>query len=164
MSLGAKKIKPMQGYSAYGCGLMQLGLRWDDEDTLETTRWLTLFFMPIIPLSRWRVRYAGRAQQLGPDCDETFRFDRLGPLPLDPLGVLTTALCGWALGGVAVTPSIACITTIHGGANSFQLVATFAAACWPLAVVLWVRRRWGRIVKRPPSLDLFPGGSDDRPG
>ncbi len=31
---------------------MQLGLRRDDEGELETTRWITLVFVPVIPLSR----------------------------------------------------------------------------------------------------------------
>ncbi len=75
----------MRGCSFYGTGLMQLGLRRDNEGELETTRWVTLVFVPVIPLSRWRVRYMGMASQLGPDNDESFVFRTGGAIATGPL-------------------------------------------------------------------------------
>src|SRR5262245_2383363 len=72
----------VRGWSVYGCGLMQLGLRRDWEGRLETTRWLTLFYLPLVPLSRWRVRFIQIPLPM-PKEDETFEFEPLERLPLD---------------------------------------------------------------------------------
>ena len=141
----------MRGWSFCGCGLMQLGLRWDDEGNLETTRWITLLFVPILPVSRWRVRYAGTAETLGPDDDESFLFEPIERLSLDPSGVLGTALCGWCLFGVAVGPALGCVFGIHGAADKLQMVLVFASCLWPLLVVIWVQRRCQALVQRPPG-------------
>jgi hypothetical protein len=63
----------MRGWSVFGCGVMQLGLRRDRKGGLETTRWATLCYLPLLPLSRWRVRSAGLALPQ-PLEDESFVF------------------------------------------------------------------------------------------
>jgi hypothetical protein len=129
---------------------MQLGLRRDDDGLLETTRWITLFFVPVIPLSRWRVRYVGLARQVGPDNDESFVFDPIERLTLDPYGVMRTALCGWCLFAIAVGPAVGCVFGIRR-ATTTQMAFVFGACCWPLLVILWVQRRWRAFLERPPG-------------
>src|SRR5262245_29046538 len=102
----------MRGRSVFGCGVMQLGLRRDREGGLETTRWVTLCYLPLLPLSRWRVRYAGLALPQ-PLEDESFVFERLCRLPLGAVGVLRTACCGWCLVALAVGPALACVFGIQ---------------------------------------------------
>src|SRR5581483_1477366 len=121
----------MRGCSVFGCGVMQLGLRRDHEGGLETTRWVTLCYLPLLPLSRWRVRYAGVALPQ-PLEDETFVFEPLGRLPLRAAGVLRTAWCGWCLVALAVGPALACAFGIRGAANNFEMALVFASCCWPL--------------------------------
>jgi hypothetical protein len=140
----------VRGWSFYGCGVMQLGLRRDDDDLLETTRWVTIFFVPVIPLSRWRVRYVGIARQVGPDNDESFVFDPIDRLPLDPYGVIQTALCGWCLFAIAVGPAVGCVFGIRR-ATTIQMALALGACCWPLLVTIWVQRRWRVFLERPPG-------------
>ena len=132
----------MRGWSFYGCGVMQLGLRRDDDGALETTRWITLFFAPVVPLSRWRVRYIGIAPLVGPDNDESFAFEPLDRLPLDLIGVVRTALSGWCLFAIAVGPTVACALGIRPPATTLQLALAIGSAVWPLLVTIWVQRRW----------------------
>jgi hypothetical protein len=126
---------------------MQLGLRHDEEGFLETTRWITLLFVPIVPLSRWRVRYAGTASQLGPDNDESFVFHPIDRLPLDLLGVIQTALSGYCLVAIAIGPAVGCVFAIPCPPNAIQMVFVLGTCVWPLAVTIWVERRWRAVVQ-----------------
>jgi hypothetical protein len=138
----------MRGCSVFGCGVMQLGLRRDHAGGLETTRWATLCYLPLLPLSRWRVRYAGLALPQ-PLEDESFVFEPLGRLPLGAGGVLRTACYGWCLVALAVGPALACAFGIRGAANNFEMALVFASCCWPLLVLLAVQRRRRAFLRRP---------------
>src|SRR5262245_47635014 len=98
----------MRGFSVYGCGVMQLGLCRDEEGRLETTRWVTLFYLPLLPVARWRVRYVTMALP-GPKEDETFVFAPVERLPLEAASVVWTAWCGWSLVALAIAPALLCI-------------------------------------------------------
>jgi hypothetical protein len=143
----------MRGWSVFGCGVMQLGLRRGREGGLETTRWLTLCYLPLLPLSRWRVRYAGTALP-GALEDPAFVFEPLGRLPLDAAGVLRTAGCGWCLVALAVGPALGCAFGIQGPASNFQMALVFASCCWPLLVLIAVHGRQRAVVRRkaPPAI------------
>jgi hypothetical protein len=143
----------MRGWSVFGCGVMQLGLRRGREGGLETTRWVTLCYLPVLPLSRWRVRYAGLPLPQSLE-DESFAFEPLGRLPLSAGGVLRTAWCGWCLVALAVGPALACAFGIQGAANNFEMALAFASCCWPLLVLLAVQRRRRVFVRRkaPPAI------------
>jgi hypothetical protein len=144
----------MRGWSVFGCGVMQLGLRRHHEGGLETTRWVTLCYLPLLPLSRWRVRYAGMALA-GPLEDLSFAFEPLERLPLAAGGALATACSGWCLGAPALGPALACAFGIQGPANNFQMALVFASCGWPLLVLLAVQRRWRALVQRrqtPPTI------------
>lgn len=139
----------MQGWSARGCGVMCLGLKRDFDGRLETTRWVTLLFMPVMPLSRWRVRCLGEAHPYGPEFDPSLLFDPVERLPIDVFGACWTALCGWSLGIVALAPACVCIDGVQGrAATPFELVLIFASCAWPLAVLFWVWRRWKAVVQQ----------------
>jgi hypothetical protein len=136
----------MRGFSIYGCGLMQLGLR-RDPDGLEMTRWLTVLYLPLIPLSRWRVRPAGVVFPPEHHVDESFRFYPVERLPLGVLGVLQTAVAGWLLVAVAVAPAIVCALTVEAPVNPVEFAIVMATCAWPLAVFIWVQRRAKAIVR-----------------
>jgi hypothetical protein len=141
----------MRGWSSYGCGLMQLGLRRGEEGILETTRWITLFFVPLVPLSRWRGRCLGTASQFGPDHDESFLFEPVDRLPLDPRGLVRTALSGWCLFAIAVGPAVGCILWVPQPPNNAQLALVLGSCVWPLLVTIWVKRRWRAVLQLPPE-------------
>src|SRR5262245_32274467 len=143
----------MRGFSVYGCGIMQLGLRRDDDGRLEMTRWVTLFYLPLLPLARWRVRYI-MTPLLSYKEDETFNFAPLERLPLEAAGALWTAWCGWSLVALAIAPALLCVFGIQGAANTFEMVLVFASCGWPLVLLILVQRRWRALVN--PPLDEEP--------
>lgn len=136
----------MRGFSIYGCGLMQLGLR-RDADGLEMTRWVTVLYLPLIPLSRWRVRPGGIVFPPEHHVDESFRFHPVERLPLDILRVLQTATAGWLLVAVAISPMIACALTFQAPVNRMEFAIVMATCAWPLVVYIWVLRRAREIVR-----------------
>jgi hypothetical protein len=138
----------MRGWSVFGCGVMQLGLRRGPEGGLETTRWVTLCYLPLLPLSRWRVRYVGTALPTAPLEDVSFVFEPLGRLPLRAGGVLWTACCGWCLVALAVGPALGCVFGIQGPASNAQMALVYASCCWPLLVLIAVQRRQRAVVQR----------------
>lgn len=139
--------KRLRGYSLYGCGVMLLGLRRDETGALETTRWATLFYVPVLPLSRWQVEYVGLEGGEYQD-DETLVFWGLERLSLDLEGVSRTLLAGWFLGAVAVGPAVAAAFLVKPPVPVWLFVGVIATAVWPLAVILWVQRRWRKIARR----------------
>lgn len=143
----AWKSKRLRGYSVHGCGVMLLGLRRDEGGGLETTRWLTLFYLPLLPLARWRVEYLGTTGGEHQD-DETFVFHRVERLPLDLEGMSRTLLAGWGLAAIAFGPAAACVLLIQGAANNWQMAGVFASCIWPVALLFWVQYRQRKFVRR----------------
>ncbi|MCW3054277.1 MAG: hypothetical protein JWN14_3447 [Chthonomonadales bacterium] len=72
-----------------GCGTTLLDYRPQEEGTYLATRWFTLFYLPILPLSAMRVRPIQREGQFG---RETYRVEILSLAQLDPMRVLRTYL------------------------------------------------------------------------
>ena len=138
--------KRLRGYSLYGCGVMLLGLRRDETGVLQTTRWLTFLYMPVLPFSRWRVEYVGREGGEYQD-DETLVFWGLERLSLDLEGVSRTLLAGWFLGAVAVGPAVAAAVLVKPPVPAWLFAGVITTAVWPLAVILWVQRRWRKVAR-----------------
>jgi hypothetical protein len=136
----------MRGFSVYGCGLMQLGLRRAG-DGLEVTRWLTVLYLPLVPLSRWRVLPGGEVFPLEYHVDESLRFHPLERLPLDGMGVLRTVVAGWLTVAVAVGPAVGCTLTFPAPVSRLEFAILLATCAWPLAVYLWVQRRAKAVVR-----------------
>jgi hypothetical protein len=126
---------------------MQLGLRRDSAGRLETTRWITFCYLPLLPLARWRVAYVGTVLP-GPWEDEPFVFEPRERLPLNVGGVLWTAFCGWFLVALALGPALSCAFMIQTPASTLEMVVVFATCCWPLVLWILVQRRQRAIVQR----------------
>jgi hypothetical protein len=45
--------------SLNGCGTRYLGCRWQPDGTYITTKWITFFFLPLVPLNSVRVIEGG---------------------------------------------------------------------------------------------------------
>ena len=136
----------MRGFSIYGCGLMQFGLR-RDADGLEMTRWLTVLYLPLIPLSRWRVRPAGVVFPLEYHVDESFRFHPVERLPLDIARALLTGTAAWLLVAIAVGPALGCAFALQAPVSVVEFAVAMALCAWPLAVFVLVQRRAKAIVR-----------------
>jgi cytochrome bd-type quinol oxidase subunit 2 len=93
-------LKP---YSVNGTGIRLLDYRRVSEDTYEATRWLTILFIPILPIGTLLIR-PGTAE--GVATMMRYSFQLLGKRPLnwrrvwrmyaiDLIAVLPVALCAW---------------------------------------------------------------------
>jgi len=140
----------LRGYSVLGCGSMLLGLRRDEEGRLETTRWLTLFYVPILPLSRWQVEYSGMTGGEYQD-DETPSFFPLARLSLDLEGTARTLLGGWLLGAAAVGPAVVAASLVKPPVPAWLMIGVLATAAWPVALLLWIMHRRRAFLLRPPD-------------
>jgi len=136
----------VRGRSYYGCGIMHLAFRREANGALETTRWLTLCYLPLVPLSRWRVRFVGLVAPL-PREDEALLFEPLERLCLSAGAALATAAGGWCLAALALGPLAACLVECAGAARLAQMAVFFPACLWPVVLVEWVQRRRRAVIR-----------------
>jgi hypothetical protein len=128
---------------------MHLAPRRAPDGGLETTRWLTLCYVPLVPLSRWRVRVVGRVIPR-PREDGAFLFEPLERLPLSLGAAFTTAVGGWCLAALGLGPLAACLVECAGTARFVQMAVFFPACVWPAVLVEWVERRRRAVIQGSP--------------
>lgn len=86
----ADKHKPVPSLKSFnGCGTTLLDYRPHGDGTYEATRWITLFYLPLIPLSAWIVQPIRREANMR---RETYHYERLGEGKLKLSRVLVTYL------------------------------------------------------------------------
>jgi hypothetical protein len=76
-----EKLTPVKTTSCNGCGVMLLDYRPAGEGNVEATRWITVFGLPIIPLSVWKIRPRKYSQDAR---GEKQIFDLLGKRCITP--------------------------------------------------------------------------------
>lgn len=76
-----EKLIPVKTTSFNGCGVMLLDYRPVGEGNVEATRWITVFGLPIIPLSIWKIRPRKYSQDAR---GEQQIFDLLGKRRITP--------------------------------------------------------------------------------
>jgi hypothetical protein len=93
-------LKP---YSVNGTGIRLLDYRRVSEDTYEATRWLTILFIPILPIGTLLVR-PGSAEGHGTMMQYNFQLVGKRPMnwrrvlriyAIDLIAALPVALCAW---------------------------------------------------------------------
>lgn len=135
----------MEGRSFLGTGLMTLSIRPHEDGLCEITLWVTLLFLPVFPLTRWKVEYFGEAMTEYPHQDSAFRFGKIEQLPLKPGDLLKTYLLAIIGVAIAVGPAIALTLWLPRPPNPFQIAVLIASSGLP-AVVIEGRNRWQRRV------------------
>jgi hypothetical protein len=76
-----EKLTPVKTTSFNGCGVMLLDYRPVGEGNVEATRWITMFGLPIVPLSVWKIRPRKYSQDAR---GEKQIFDLLGKRRVTP--------------------------------------------------------------------------------
>jgi hypothetical protein len=76
-----EKLTPIKTTSFNGCGVMLLDYRPVGEGNVEATRWITMFGLPIVPLSVWKIRPRKYSQDAR---GEKQIFDLLGKRRVTP--------------------------------------------------------------------------------
>lgn len=147
-------------YSIYGTGVTIHGVRpsVEEDGRVELTTWLSLFWIPLIPLASWSVRYAGETLGDGVT-DNSHRFLDGKPIPHDWACLLQTFARGLVALAVAVAPAAYIIWRINGrAANHVETTLAIASAFWPVGLVFYANLR--RTQKLRQARQKSSGQSD----
>jgi len=131
-------------YSINGCGTMLLDYRALPDGAYVATRWITIFFLPLLPLSAYLIQPAGQDRSYG---QETSRFSIIGRAPLSPLRVLRTYLLV-AIGLAPVILGFLNSSTINrtlGGPLAF--LAMLLSIGWGIYIIFFKLKNEGKAYK-----------------
>lgn len=136
----------MSWRSIYGTGATIHDIDRTADDRVEFTVWLTVFWIPLIPVSSWSAIYTGEAIPDGVT-DDGYCFRELRRIPHDWTRLIQTFACGMILGVAAVAPVGYMIARIDGrAATAVEWIFLYASASWPvLLIVLCEKRRRNRL-------------------
>jgi hypothetical protein len=140
-------LKP---YSVNGTGIRLLDYRRVSEDSYEATRWLTILFIPVLPIGTLLIR-PGTAEGIATMM--RYSFQLLGKRPMnwrrvwrmyaiDLIAALPVALCAWF-----ETP---------GEMTDLWLTIFIFSVLWAVAVLAFTQR--GRPVYATPTAQPMPSG------
>lgn len=140
-------LKP---YSVNGTGIRLLDYRQVSEDTYETTRWLTILFIPILPIGTLLIR-PGTAEGVGTSM--RYSFQLLGKQPMNWRRVLRM----YAIDLIAALPVALCAWFETPGETTDLWITTFIfSVLWGVGVFAFTQR--GRPVYSAPATQPMPAG------
>jgi hypothetical protein len=134
----------MGWYSAYGTGATLHGIERTEDGRVRFTSWLSVFWIPLVPLRSWSAVYVGEALPDGIS-DESHRFTDVRRIPHDWGRNIQTFARGVLVAALAVAPTAIMIARTDGrAATTVEMVIVFAGILWAVGLILWtehVRRR-----------------------
>ncbi len=134
-------------YSVLGTGLRIYGIKRIDDDRLQFTLWISVLFLPLIPISTWSATYIAPAQCHLPT-DEQHLFYNLIRHKHHGAEYVRTFAAGILAYLTGVCPAVIMIVITRGrAATSAELVLALASAIWPLVVLFHVLQRQKAILK-----------------
>lgn len=132
----------MRGYSVLGTGIRAMGFEPEPPNEVILTFWITLIFVPVIPIGRKRCRYVCDATPLGPELEAGPGFDVLEKLPLSLTSVVSTYLGALVALSVTLAPIAYMIWRTQGRAATFvEFILVVLCAIWPVVFVVLKERR-----------------------
>src|SRR5215469_15531888 len=97
-------------FSIYGTGVSFYGCRRLEQDRYCVTRWLTILWLPVLPLSTWIIRPIGMTfVNMGALMIDRHKFEVVERPGLDARAVLRTYVTGYLTLLIAVGPVAAVI-------------------------------------------------------
>ena len=148
---GESAFPPPRGFrlpltSFYGIGVTLLDYRPSSAQTYEVTRWITFLWLPLIPISSWRIRpIKSESVNLGFAIGGQQNFEILEDRPLQLNRVLKTYALGYLIGAMAVLPMILAITFFPKPPTTLQTTLLVASAIWPILILGFIDRRHEKI-------------------
>lgn len=120
------------------------------DDTYETTRWLTILFIPILPIGALLIR-PGTAEGVG--TTTRYRFQLLDKRPMNWRRVLRM----YAIDLLAALPVALCALFETPGETTDLWITMFVfSVLWGVAVLAFTQR--GRPVYSAPATQPMPSG------
>jgi hypothetical protein len=131
-----------------GVGTTFLGISpMDTEGVATATWWFTLFYLPIVPLGRRRVRFL-------PHKGTGFSYQELERLPLNGREIALTYLTGWLFFPLLIfgplVPAFSEVWQAIGLPPNWQIPYIIVAIIW-VVVLVWKLSDWHEARTQPPS-------------
>ena len=140
-------LKP---YSVNGTGIRLLDYRRVSEDSYEATRWLTILFIPVLPIGTLLIR-PGTAEGIATMM--RYSFQLLGKRPMNWRRVLRM----YAIDLIAALPVALCaVFETPGEMTDLWLTMFIFSVMWAVAVFAFTQR--GRPVYSTPAAQPMPSG------
>jgi hypothetical protein len=141
-------LKP---YSVNGTGIRLLDYRRVSADTYEATRWLTVLFIPVLPIGALLIR-PGTAEGIGTMMQYSFQL--LGKRPMNWGRVARM----YAMTLLAALPVSLCAWLETPGENTNMWVALLIlSVLWGIGVMVFTQRG-GRAMYAGPATQPMPTG------
>jgi hypothetical protein len=133
-------------FSVYGTGAMLYGIVQRPDGRVEFTVWLSLFWMPLVPLSSWSARYVGEAVQAIPG--ESHWFADLERIPHNGVRLAKTFLGALLLVAAAVAPIAMMIERTNGrAATTAEMIIVLACTVWAAGLPISVELNRGKKLR-----------------
>lgn len=145
-------LSQFSGFSIYGIGVSVLGYRPFPNGLYRVTLWITIFFIPIFPLTS-RVVRPFKIQDSSVNrvfIGDSFGFDIIGQEPLRLPNVIRTYILGWSLALLALAPVVLCIQHgqnywPNGGSPEWFVFLTVTSIIWPILILGFLNHRKNQI-------------------
>jgi len=126
----------MNWYSAYGTGATIQGVEPTPDGRVEFTVWLSVLWVPLIPVTSWSAVYA--VESIGEVPGESHRFADLRRIAHSPRRLARTFLGALLLVFATVTPLWVMIERTNGrAATTLEMVVIFALVLWAAGLVIF---------------------------
>jgi len=136
----------MSWYSAYGTGANLYGIERTPDGRVEFTAWLSVFWMPLIPISSWSAVYAG--ETIGAVPGESHAFADLRRIPHNGSRLARTFFGALALLILAIAPIGVMIERTNGrAATTVEMVIIFAFTFFAAGLIIYFEIRRGKKLK-----------------
>jgi hypothetical protein len=123
-------------YSIYGTGATIYGIEPAKDGRVRFTSWLTVIWVPLVPLRTWSGIYAGEGPP-GVISDESHGFVDLKREPHDWIRNLQTFCTGIVLAACAIVPPVALVLRLEGrGASTLEFVLVIGSAVWAVGLAI----------------------------
>jgi hypothetical protein len=130
----------MNWYSAYGTGATLQGVEPTPDGRVEFTVWLSVFWVPLIPVSSWSAVYAG--ESIGGSAGVAHGFADLRRIGHNPRRLAWTFVGALLVVIAAVTPSWVMIERTNGrAATPVEMFLVFACVLWAAGLIFFFEYR-----------------------
>ncbi len=130
----------MAWYSLYGTGATIHGIHRGEDDRVEFTSWISVLWIPIIPLRSWSGLYIGDLPPNGV-IDESHCFADLKRIPHNWRKNARTFFLSVLMAATVVVPvMVLAYRTTGRGATPIEMILVFACTFWGVGLVIWAER------------------------
>jgi hypothetical protein len=148
--------------AVFGIGVRVLDHRRVDDDTYDATRWLTILFLPVVPLGSFRIRpRVATSTNLGAVIETTYQAELLGRVRTTAARVIRMYLLGWLVAPIVMLGPVAAglvFANLHddGRPSPLKSALLVAGCLWCVVAVGILDHRRERLyagrVPAPPGV------------